>query len=238
MCLIIVAHRVSARFPLVIAANRDEDYERPTRVADWWDDAPDVVGGRDVSAGGAWLAISRRGRFAAVTNLRGAIKRERSRGELVHQFMTSDVEPRAYVESIDVMRFAGFHLFAGEVGGELAHLSEMPMLLDSGLHGVSNAPHGEIWPKVDLAIDAVRRAIALDDANAIVDELLRFLSTPRHTGKIEHEAFIIGDRYGTRASTVIVATSDTITFAERNFRAGGIPFGDVRRFTFASEDSR
>lgn len=229
MCLIAIAHRASARFPLVIAANRDEDHQRPTRAAHWWDDAPDVVGGRDVIAGGAWLAISTRGRFAAVTNLRGAVRRERSRGELVRAFVIGEATPKNYVEAIDVAQFSGFHLFAGEIGGALAHLSETPSVLEPGFHGVSNAPHGELWPKVDLAIDAVRRAVELDDAEAIVDDLLRFLETPRHTGRIEEEAFIIGERYGTRASTVIVAMRDKVVFAEQNFGPGGVRVGSVNR---------
>src|SRR5204863_200004 len=72
MCLIALAHRASEKYPFVLAANRDEDYERDTRVAQVWEDAPEVVGGRDALYGGSWLAIARNGRFAAVTNLRGA----------------------------------------------------------------------------------------------------------------------------------------------------------------------
>ena len=238
MCLIAIAHRVSIRFPLVIAANRDEDHLRPTRPAHWWDDAPDVIGGRDILAGGAWLAMSRSGRFAAVTNLRGAVKRDRSRGALVREFVTGEVAPIAYAEAIDVAQYSGFHLFTGEVDGDLAHLSETLSPLDAGIHGVSNAPHGERWPKVDLAIDAVRDALALDDADAIVDALLRFLSTPRHTGRIEHEPFIAGDRYGTRASTVIVAGAERVTFAEQTFGPGGEAAGELRRFSFPSADAR
>src|SRR5437016_557368 len=71
MCLIALAHRASERWPLVIAANRDEFFARPTRAAHWWDDAPGVYGGRDLRAGGSWMAVTRRGRFAMVTNVRG-----------------------------------------------------------------------------------------------------------------------------------------------------------------------
>lgn len=232
MCLIALAHRASARYPLVIAANRDEDHTRPTRAAHVWDDAEGVVGGRDGLLGGAWLAISRGGRFAAVTNLRGAIPRGKSRGAMVRDFVVSDSAAFDYVSAIDPSEYAGFHLFAGEVNGALAHLSTVPALLDPGIHGVSNAPRGEHWPKVDLAIEAVRSALAFDDVDAIIDGLLHFLATPRGTGAVETEVFIAGDRYGTRASTVIVATADAITFAEQNYGAGGITSGAVRRFEF------
>lgn len=233
MCLIAIAHRASARYPLIIAANRDEDHSRPTRVAHRWEDAPDVVGGRDGRQGGAWLAISRGGRFAAVTNLRGALPRGKSRGALVRDFMTGDSSALDYASAIDPDEYAGFHLFTGEINGALAHLSRTPSLLDPGIHGVSNAPQGEHWPKVDLAIDAVRASLALDDADTIVDTLLRFLATPRGTASVETEVFIAGDRYGTRASTVIVATPNAITFAEQNFGPGGIASGATRRFNLA-----
>jgi uncharacterized protein with NRDE domain len=238
MCLIAIAHRASPVFPLVIAANRDEDHLRPTRPAHWWDDAPHVLGGRDAQAGGGWLAISKDARFAAVTNLRGAVRRDRSRGALVRGFVTGNAAPLAYAAAIDVAQYSGFHLLTGEIGGELTHLSEAAVVLDAGIHGVSNAPHGEHWPKVGLAVDAVREALSLDDADALVDALLRFLSTPRHTGRIEDEPFIAGDRYGTRASTVIVATGERVTFAEQNFGPGGVAAGELRRFSFSSAAAR
>ena len=83
MCLIAFAHRASERFPFVLAANRDEDYTRATHDAHFWSDAPVILGGRDALHGGSWLAVSRGGRFAAVTNLRGAVPRGRSRGALL-----------------------------------------------------------------------------------------------------------------------------------------------------------
>src|SRR3954469_19281398 len=102
MCLIIVAHRISSRVPLVIAANRDEDHLRPSRAAHAWDEAPDVIGGRDLVAGGSWLAIRRDGRWAAVTNLRGSAKQPdiRSRGALVSGFVLGDTTPIAYVSDV------------------------------------------------------------------------------------------------------------------------------------------
>src|SRR5688572_10132374 len=119
MCLIAIAHRASARYPLVIAASRDEEYSRPSHAADFWPDAPDVLGGRDAVAGGSWLAITRTGRFAAVTNLRGATPRLRSRGELVRAFVTGDADPLSYARSIAVAQYAGFHLLVGKAGGKV-----------------------------------------------------------------------------------------------------------------------
>src|SRR5579859_983719 len=101
MCLIAIAHGASPKFPLVVAANRDELYARPTRPAHVWEDDPRVVGGRDLRAGGSWFAVRRGGRFAALANIRG-MGREGgpSRGALVADFVRGDDAPLAYARSI------------------------------------------------------------------------------------------------------------------------------------------
>lgn len=225
MCLIALAHRAHPRFPLVLAANRDEDYERATYDAALWPDAPDVLGGRDALHGGSWLAIAKSGRFAAVTNLRGAVPRPRSRGALVRDFVTSLIEPREFAKAIlrDAAEYSGFHLLAGEAGSEILHITpEAWMPLPTGIHSISNAPAGEAWPKTAIARDVMRDAMNIDDAESLVETLLQFLTTPRGTGRVESEVFITSERYGTRASTVIVATEEAIVFAERTFGKGGV----------------
>lgn len=214
MCLIAIAHRASARYPLVIAANRDEDYSRPSHAADFWPDAPQVLGGRDAVANGSWLAVTRAGRFAAVTNLRGAVARGRSRGELVSAFVTGGADPLSYARSVAVADYAGFHLLVGEAGGDVVYLASSGELavLDSGVYAFSNAPNGEHWPKEALAVEAMQSAL---ESDGIDDELMTFLTTRRGSGSVETEVFIESERYGTRASTVIVATANQLRFAER-----------------------
>jgi uncharacterized protein with NRDE domain len=228
MCLIALAHGPK----LVIAANRDEDYERPTRSAHVWEEAPDVVGGRDALHGGSWLAVSRRGRFAAVTNLRGAVRRSRSRGLLVSSFVASDETPMAFAESVmrEAAHYAGFHLLLGEIGGSIVYVTpdEPARVLEHGVYGFSNAPAGERWPKVDFAIETMNELLA--GSTDLASDLLRFLQTPRNRGRVEEEVFIAGERYGTRASTVVIATREEIFFAEQNYGRGGIPAGDPVRF--------
>ncbi|MFL6248039.1 MAG: NRDE family protein [Thermoanaerobaculia bacterium] len=221
MCLIVLANRADARFPFVLAANRDEDYERPSYAADFWPDAPEILGGRDAVLGGSWLAITKSGRFAAVTNLRGAERRSRSRGALVRDFVTSDMDARAFADSVvaNAAQYAGFHLLAGVAGSEIVHVTPDSWLpLPTGIHAISNAPLGEEWPKTAIALDAMEAALRLDDP---ADALMRFLTTPRNTGHVESEVFIASERYGTRASTVIAATEREITFAEQGFGRGG-----------------
>jgi uncharacterized protein with NRDE domain len=231
MCLIAVAHRVSEEFPLVLAANRDEDYDRPTHDAHPWAGMEDIIGGRDALYGGTWLAVRRGGRFAAVTNLRGAERRKRSRGFLVHDFVAGDLDAGSYGREIarDADEYAGFHLLAGEAAGELMYITpEVQTPLAPGLHAFSNAPSGEEWPKTAYAMQRLQNALVLANVEALVDELLRFLCTPRGIGEIESEVFIPGERYGTRSSTVVVATRTEILFAEQSYARGGVEQGERR----------
>ena len=223
MCLIVVAHRVSERYPLIIAANRDEDYDRPTQAAHRWEDAPDVLGGRDVLHGGSWLAITRQGRVAAVTNLRGAARPDaRSRGLLVRDFVMSDRDPVSYAQEVQyhTSEYAGFHLITGEIGGKFVHLADELRVFDSGVLGVSNGPPDARWEKIDIAVEHVRGAIRIENARELAGDLIEFLSKP--TGEtIEQTVFVASERYGTRSSTAIVATGDEILFVEQNYGQGG-----------------
>jgi uncharacterized protein with NRDE domain len=233
MCLIAVAHRTSDRFPFVLAANRDEDYQRPTHDAHHWSDAPDIVGGKDAMYGGTWLAVRRGGRFAAVTNLRGAERKSKSRGFLVRDFVAGDAGVESYAQAIaaEADQYAGFHLIAGQMDGEAMYIApELQTPLAPGVHGFSNAPPGEEWPKMAAAAERMRNALEIVSAEALMDELMRFLATPRGTASPEHEVFIRGERYGTRSSTVVIATQTEILFAEQSWAAGGVLQGERRLF--------
>lgn len=237
MCLIAIAHGASPRFPLVIAANRDEDYERASRPAHFWHDAPHVLGGRDAVAGGSWLAVSRTGRFAAVTNLRGAILRSRSRGMLVRDFVASERGPAEFAETIvrEGESYSAFHLLLGSPSELVYATPEFHSRLDSGVYAITNAPNGEEWPKATIAAAEMQVALTSDDPESLVASLMDFMTTPRGATEVEREVFIVGERYGTRASTVIVATPEEIVFAERNFGRGGVPLGETSLFRFARE---
>jgi uncharacterized protein with NRDE domain len=220
VCLIAIAIRAAPHLPIVIAANRDELYDRPTRPLHAWDDDPNIIGGRDLRAGGSWLAVTRDGRFAAVTNILGndGPADPRSRGGLVGDFVRSRIVPLAYAESIRAEEYAGFHLIAGH-RGQVAHVaSDVPArLLDDGIFAVSNAPAAADWPKIVLAREATSQALL----GRPMDELMRFLTTPRG-GPIEEEVFVsLPERgYGTRSSTVVVMTADEIMMTEMSHPSG------------------
>jgi uncharacterized protein with NRDE domain len=232
MCLISIAHNAS-KFPLVLAANRDELYARPTRPAHVWEDDPRVIGGRDLRAGGSWLAVRKGGgRLAAVTNVRGMGREEGgpSRGLLVSQFVRGDDSPMAYAQSIRGEEYAGFHLIVGD--GEIVHRSNAtPVASIEGLFAISNAPPGAHWPKVDLAREFLAGAIERNNtADDLANDLLRFLSTPRGA-PIDREVFVTSSAYGTRSSTVIILeASGAGLFVEQNYSAGGKRDGAALRF--------
>jgi uncharacterized protein with NRDE domain len=235
MCLIVLAHRMSARYPLLIAANRDEEYQRPSLPAALWE-GENIAGGRDAVHGGSWLAVTRAGRFAAVTNLRGAIRtnQPRSRGELVTGFVRGDGPPSAYLQDVAtrIDDYGGFHLLAGEAQGDLAMLSGSIRPLGRGIHGLSNAPAGVTWPKVEVAVEALRGALEMPDRTVMIDRLMRLLRTAPAHGDPTRDLFITGEQYGTRASTVIVVEEGIVHFIEQSFGRGGIILGDRQELRF------
>ncbi len=235
MCLIVIAHNAVAKFPLVLAANRDELYARPTRPAYIWDDDARVIGGRDLRAGGSWLAARKGGRFAAVTNVRGVGREEGgpSRGLLVSEFVRGDEPPTSYTRRVVTRgaEYAGFHLIVGD--GDIVHCSNSAQDVApiDGLFAISNAPPDAHWPKVDLAHEFLASAIALGkSADDLANDLLQFLSTPRGA-PIEREVFVTLSAYGTRSSTVIILEADgALLFVEQNYGPKGAREGAAVRF--------
>lgn len=244
MCLIVIAHRMHPRFPLVLAANRDEAYSRPAVAAAFWRDDPSIFAGRDLLHGGTWLAVSRAGRWAAVTNLRGADRRpeSRSRGSLVTDFVRSGDPPVNHLERLapESIHFGGFHLVGGD-REEVAYLASAEREvreLEPGIHAFSNAPAGVEWPKANAAREGMSAVLAATtDAHAVSTELLQFLTT-RSAGalargftllaEVEREPFVLGDQYGTRSSTIVILDGEgTAIFRENTYGAGGTPLGTI-----------
>jgi uncharacterized protein with NRDE domain len=235
MCLIVIALCASPRYPLIVAANRDEAHERPTATARWWADAPLLLGGRDLAAGGTWLALDRRGRIAAVTNVREDPRRlgRRSRGALVTGFLAADAAAADYAAQA-VERggdFGPFNLLLVE-RSELHYASNRAGVarLGAGLHAFSNAPLGAEWPKVATARAGVERLLVdpapLEPLFALLAERSD-ADEPEQRYRSSH--FLIGPRYGTRCSTVVLADeAGCVTFCERSFDAAGRLSVEVR----------
>ena len=145
MCVIALAYQTRLLGPLVLIANRDEAYARASAPLAWWDDAPDILGGRDLVAGGSWLALDKRGRFAAITNIRTGQPQQgaRSRGELVPRFIDGDDSPLAFARALAQTRsqYAPYNLLFGEMRDLYHYNSQHDRLsrLTPGIHTLSNA---------------------------------------------------------------------------------------------------
>ena len=246
MCLVIIAWQKHQDYPLILAGNRDEFHSRPTRDARVWSDHPDIMGGRDLQAGGTWLALHRNGRIATVTNFRDAQLEPatfRSRGHLVTEFLLGAAGPLEYLESIDGDSYAGFNLLVSD-GLTLAYLSNRgapAKELGAGVYGVSNALLDAKWDKVLRSKQSMLRLLREDKINET--ELFRLLNDrekapvaniegtrlPFATAHAISAPFIVLPDYGTRSSSVaILNTRGRWQFSERRFDAAGNSVGNTR----------
>jgi len=240
MCLILIARGAHPEYPLVIAANRDEYYRRPTATAAFWDDHPHILAGRDLECMGTWLGVTRQGRFAALTNFRDPRERKTdapSRGELVSGFLTSGLEPYDYLENVaaQAQRYNGFNLLAGDLDG-LFYLSSKSGSIEPvsrGVHGLSNHLLDTPWPKVERGKRRLDAILAeAPDAGALLDLLhdrepaaeseLPDTGIGVEMERVLSPALIVSAQYGTRASTAVVVGNDgSVSFAERTILPGG-----------------
>lgn len=246
MCLVILAIRQSPQYPLIVAANRDEFHERATEGADWWPERTNVYGGRDRQAGGSWLLLHRKGRFATVTNYRDAqppSSKFRSRGHLVTEFLESDQSPLEYLQQLDGAQYAGFNLIVGD-GRRVAYYSNRGRVareLPPGIYGLSNALLDDPWFKVRrskreiaalLKHDEVREAdifrVLFDRSRGPAEEV----DSTRFDVAMGHAItapFIVTPAYGTRSSTVVrVDRNGTWRMTEQRFDASGHADGESR----------
>lgn len=240
MCLILIAHGAHSEFPLVIAANRDEYYQRPAARAAFWQDHPHILAGRDLECMGTWLGVTRGGRIAALTNFRDARERKidaPSRGQLVSNFLVSDREPREYLEEVGMhaQSYNGFNLLVGDMDGVFYFSSRTGSVqqVSPGIHGISNHLLDTPWPKVARGKRRLQSALAGDpNAEALLDLLGDREPAPASelpdTGigleleRVLSPALIVSPQYGTRASTALLFGSDgSVSFTERTILPGG-----------------
>ena len=241
MCIILLAYKSHPVYPLVLAANRDEFYERPTAAAAYWDDAPTLLAGRDLERGGTWLGVTEAGRLAAVTNYREPGRRiavdAPSRGLLVSDFLRSREKPEAYLERLaaDACRYNGFNLIAGDTD-ELYYYSNRgpaPQALRPGIYGVSNHLLDTPWPKVARGKEALAEILASDapqpedifrllaDRTCADDSCLPETGVGLELERVLSPLFITSPVYGTRSSTVLMLDREGgMTFVERSLTNG------------------
>ncbi len=231
MCLVALALDQSSRFPFVLAANRDEFYDRPAARLGWWeptDGGPPILGGRDLQAGGTWLGLTAHGRLGLVTNVRDPSNMDPqapSRGQIVPQWLKGDLSMPMLWPRLAISGYNGFNMLALDFAdGECFWLNNrklFPERLQKGVFGLSNAILNTPWPKVQQLKARTRQAIAQSqDIDVLANRLFEALADPSvapdeqlpHTGvSIEWErllssAFIKSPNglYGTRCSTLVI----------------------------------
>ena len=243
MCLILFAYRVRPDRPLIVAANRDEFYARPSLPAHRWPDAPRIFAGRDEQAGGTWLGVSPAGRFAAVTNFSESPNGPTppgSRGDLARDFLAGDATAKAYAWSIDGARFQGFSLLLWD-GDDLVYTSNRtvsPIVLPAGVHALANTHLDGTWPKALRGKSALANVVHAECSTGALITLLRDATLPpddelpQRGRDLEFERrvapiFISGAEYGTRASTAVVFEPGHVQFSEQSFGPEGQPLGRI-----------
>jgi uncharacterized protein with NRDE domain len=244
MCLIVFAWRPGHPQPLVLAANRDEFYERASLPLAEWKESPGLYAGRDLVAGGTWLGVTADGRFAALTNIRDPRqpRGERSRGQLPLDYLRGGLDAEAFLAELRprLDQYSGFNLLLGDRRALYffnSELGEIRQLLP-GLYGLSNADLDTPWPKVLRSTAAL--AETLDDPQP--ERLLALLGNRQQPPRVllpdtgvgvDWEmllatVFIVGPGYGTHASTALVLEAGGgIRLVERRFDSQGEVEGEV-----------
>jgi len=250
MCLILLACDVHPDYRLILAANRDEFFARPTAPADFWSDAPQVLAGRDLKSGGTWLGITKTGRIAALTNYRDprtTRKGAPSRGRLASGFLCGSQSAADFLEYLrrEGEGYNGFNLIFGD-SERLSYFSnrgELPPSLAPGIHGLSNHLLDTPWPKVTRAREALARLVAagntiqpqelfaiLADRTFAPDHLLPNTGVGIERERLLSPIFITSPKYGTRSSIIILIDRESrVTFSERIFTGKPEPIQTVTR---------
>jgi uncharacterized protein with NRDE domain len=247
MCVIAFAYKMPAMGQLTLLANRDEYYARPTAPLDFWPDQPNILAGRDLRAGGSWLAVNSNGRFCAVTHIREGHAKvaERSRGDLVRRFVSGEEKTLDFARSLAEERqhYAPFNLLFGMTDDLYHYHSRSGQLIrvTPGIHTLSNATLDTRWFKCEN-LEQNLRGIGRMPTEA---EAFSWLEDPTqaptermpNTGiglALERQlssVFVSARDYGTCSSMLLtVSGRGDIAFSERSFGLAGRETGR-RRYT-------
>ena len=248
MCLILFKYEPDAEHNLIIAANRDEFHSRPALPAHFWDNESSIFAGKDLLGGGTWLGSNKSGKVAGLTNFSQSTNPDdaQSRGFLVRNFLTQDKTSSDFASLIDPSSYAGFNLLLYDQN-ELVTCSNISKegdieihKLNPGIYALSNTYLRNRWPKCQEGKQRLAASTAQDFSVESLLEILRDSQPPldnllpQRGNTVEYErrlgsAFVVGEDYGTRASTVLLVNNRKITFHERSFARKGSSYRDLRK---------
>lgn len=255
MCLINFQFDDHPKYKLILAANRDEFYLRPTEKAHFWKDEPSLLAGRDLMQMGTWLGVTTKGRIAALTNFRDPSVPDAdkiSRGAIVRNFLATDMKPRQFLESLVPEDYAGFNLLAGDAS-ELYYYNNIEadiQQIEPGIHGLSNHFLDTPWPKVVKGNMYLERYLSdtqeiqipdlftfLNDAEQAAESALPDTGVGSEMERVLSSMFIRTPEYGTRSSTIVLIGHDGhVTFAERVYDKGEMKDENVFEFDIHAPD--
>ncbi|NLA40915.1 MAG: NRDE family protein [Smithella sp.] len=251
MCLILFAYNIHPSYRLILAANRDEFYDRPSAPADFWTSHPQVLAGKDLKEKGTWLGVTLEGKFAAITNYRDPASWKAdapSRGKLVSRYLTGSAGPEKYLRNVVKKAgvYNGFNLLAGD-GEDLFVFSNRGDLqkLSAGIYGLSNELLDTPWPKVQRGKKLLKKSLAqkgkeleetlfelLSDRLAPPDRNLPETGIGLEWERLLATMFIKSPVYGTRSSTLLlIGKNRRVTLIEKIYNGGEEPWL-TSRFSF------
>ena len=249
MCLLVLAWQCHPRYRLIVAANRDEFHARPAAALAPWDDAPDVLGGRDLAAGGTWLALDRTRRFGVVTNFRdlqSSVPGAPTRGGLIPAYLRGPASAASFLESLEARatEYAGFNLLLADEQGlwyACNRITPFARALPRGIYGLSNRFLDTPWPKLTRVRARFERWLAA--AAPAAEELLGMLADREPAGagdepiaaglapeweRVLSAPFVLDPRYGTRSTTLaLLEASGAALVLERRFDQEGRISGET-----------
>jgi len=231
MCLIVLAHQLHCDYPLILAANRDEFRHRPTHNMHWWPDV-EILAGKDLEAGGTWLAMHKNGRWAAVTNFRKVTTHNacdhidvlKTRGQLVVNFLCQNDTALQFAKNLKMDQFAGFNLLLWD-NQELIFCAnqeqQQPKVLPAGLYGLSNGQLDSDWPKVNHVKLSLRESLKQTPAHKQLQTMMQHTSVAHDellpkTGitldweRLLSSCFIDAPHYNYGTRTCITILRDTL----------------------------
>ena len=252
MCILFIGLRKHPHYSLIVAANRDEYFSRPSETMHHWPDHPQIFAGRDQLKGGSWLGINKSGQFCAVTNLRTGRKPQpqaRSRGQLVTDYLTrvTQSSPGKHIEierfkswlSNEFGYYAPFNLVFGDAEALWVFSSQNTNFtrLAPGYHSISNGEMDQVWPKMSLGVRRMTELIESSQSSPLALEPLQDLMTDTtqantqtlpDTGigeqkeRLLSSIFISGQEYGTRTTTLIRSDDSRFDIMETNYGPLGL----------------
>lgn len=255
MCLVALAWQFHPRFPLVLAANRDEFHARPAAPMRWWPD-DHILAGRDLQAGGTWLGLSRQGRLGVLTNVREPGRHQdglASRGHFIPWWLDSHHDADTLQAQLEQTHTNGYNMLGLDLARGEAHCWSNRhghrRRLQPGLYGLSNAALDTPWPKLQRLKNHLQQQMAIEEPRALVDRLLMALADrhqpedihlPQTGVPLDWERWLSrifiqtpDGRYGTRCSTVVVAERHAagdlrLHVAEHSWDSQGCPLTQIR----------